>query len=190
MRMHQVVSAAGIVALAAWSALLNLGSGAAAATEASRVRRGVTTVDVVIATGEVGDRDLARGIYIYHLKCAGSCELSRISLNQCAKTNHGDSAFIPRVDSWIGSQWISARQTDNRIELTVYQAFERGLPANMSWTFDSSEGPLRMLKELKTSGFIDYSKFPEKMVPLEFEPIARDRLKNLDCPVMLNGLAR
>jgi hypothetical protein len=188
MRLHQVIRRIGAVLLLPVIMFVYPRLGAATTADESQRERPVTSIDISIATGELGDKDLVRGIYIYHLKCAGSCELNRITLNQCSNDKNDHSSFAPRVDNWIGHQWISAKQIGNRIELTVYQAFGRKLPAKMTWTFNSLGAGLASLSELKTAGFIDYNQFPTKVVPLEFEPVPRDRPKRFDCPVLLKGL--
>jgi hypothetical protein len=163
---------------------------AASAPAAHDGKMGVDSIDLTIATREVGDADLASGIYIYHLKCSRSCELTRITLNKCSKENKDAASFTPTSDHWVGSDWISAQQTSNKIRLKVYQAFGQQLPAEMFWTFNSEGGRLTTLRNLTTTGFIDYSQFPSKLAPIEFEPIPLDRSKTLDCPVALKGLGQ
>jgi hypothetical protein len=76
----------------------------------------------------------------------------------------------------------------NQIELTVYQAFGRKLPAKMTLTFAVEQPPLRTLTHFKTSGFIDGRRWPDIGAQIEYVPIKHDRIKVLDCPVALPGL--
>jgi hypothetical protein len=189
MRMHQVALVMAIVALSAMAILGSRRADAAAQEQTSNKARGVSSLDVDIAVGEAGDDKLERGIYIFHLKCAGLCEMSRITINQCSIPKNAESGFVPKVDYWSSSHWIKAKQTaNNRVELVVYQAFEHGLPAKMTWIFNSSGAPFTTLQQLLTSGFIDYREFPNKIVPVQFVPIPTDRLKAMDCPARLRGL--
>lgn len=189
MRLQQVIRQICAVALLMVTLFIYPRLAGATAADAPKRDQGVTSIDVSIATSELGDKDLVRGIYIYHLKCAGSCELNRITLNQCSAPENAESGFVPRVDYWSSARWIKAKQTaSNRVELTIYQAFEHGLPAKMTWIFNSSGRPFTTLQELRTSGFIDYREFPKKIVPIEFVPVQADRLKTMDCPARLIGL--
>src|SRR5579862_4447091 len=165
---------------------LVVASSVSGATEKTR-EHGVGFVNVTIAMGQVGDADLKRGIYIYHLTCNVHCFLSRFTLNECATANSSESSFTPSVQKWGGNNMLRANQVGNRIELTVYQATGPAEPAHMTWTFDGDL--LERLRDVKTSGFLDYSQLPEKMVPIEFVPIPRSRLKVMDCPVALPGLS-
>lgn len=185
MRLHQVVAV-----VVACGSLANRPAEAASVAETPKWRTGVDSIDITVAAREVGDADLARGIYIFHLKCSRSCELSRITLNKCLKAESGELSFTPTVDNWIGPQWISAKQIANRIRVRVYQAFGRHLPADIDWIFNSDRGRLTSLSTLKTAGFIDYSQFPAKIVSIGFEPIPHARSKILDCAVALKGLAQ
>ena len=58
-----------------------------------------TYVDTEFAAGAVGDAALGRGLYLFHLKCSAniSCELERITLNECANDESGPSVSTPRV---------------------------------------------------------------------------------------------
>ena len=185
MRLYQLKSPARIVVAMAYAVFLCLCPRGSPASE--KMRHAVSGVDVTIAMGQVGDADLKRGIYIYHLTCAGSCVLHRIALNECETTNGDKSSFTPIAQSWSGPM-LRATQVGSRIELTVYQANGPSVPAHMTWTFDGDQ--LKTLRDIKTSGFLDPSQLPQKMVLIEFDPIPRDRLKAFDCSVSLPGLAR
>ena len=147
------------------------------------------TIDLVIAAGEAGDESLSRGVYLFHLKCAGSCDLERTSLNEC--TNKGDAKFVPRVaeySSSMGNMEIKA-VSHNTLELVVYQAFEHLLPATLTFTFDPAGPPFEKLTAFKTSGFRDFRDWPKNFDKVvEFVPVETDRVKALDCPVFLPGL--
>ena len=100
------------------------------------------SLDVQIAAGAAGDETLSRGVYLFHLKCAAdiSCALEQITLNECTIAGPGGPAFFPRVASW--STWsgqLVVRQTaPYEIELTVYQAFGKNLPAKAVLTRQSA----------------------------------------------------
>ena len=147
------------------------------------------TLDVKIAVGAVGDADLMQGVYIFHLKCSGSCDLDRIALNQCSKSGYGKATFAPRVDKWsTTTNSMTAKQiSGNQVLLTVFQAFEHGLPAQMTITFNSSGEPFTRVVGLRASGFLDFGVFPE-LKPIEYAPVPSDRVKALDCPALLPGL--
>jgi hypothetical protein len=162
-----------------------------AAAKSARQAVGAPSLDITIATGAAGDDDLAQGLYIFHLKCSGSCDLDRITLNQCSKSKHGETTFVPRVDEWstTTNRMTAAQVSDSQIRLTVYQAFEHQLPAQMTLTFNSSGPPFTNLVDLKTTGFLDLREFP-KLREIEYVPISDDRVKALNCPVFLPGLKR
>jgi hypothetical protein len=190
MRMHQVALLSTVFALSGAAVLENRQAESASQEQPSKNSRAVSSLDVEIATTEAGDEKLERGIYIFHLKCAGSCELSRITLNQCSAPRSAESGFVPRVDYWSSPRWIEAKQTaKNRVEVTVYQAFEHGLPAKMTFIFNPSGTPFTTLQELLISGFIDYREFPNRVAPVELVPLPTNRLKAVDCPARLRGLS-
>ena len=149
-------------------------------------------LDVEINAGVAGDKTLAHGIYLFHLKCSSdiSCGLDRISLNECSKTRSNKMGFYPKIDSW--STWAGRMEvkqlSSNEIELIVYQAFEHKLPAKVILTFESREPFFKRLTDFKTSGFIDLQSWPNIDVPIEYAPIQIDRWKSLDCPLLLHGL--
>jgi hypothetical protein len=188
MRLRQVALIASSATLLATTVLENHGADAATQRHSTNVSV-VSSLDVEVALGVQGDEKLEHGVYIFHLKCSGSCELSRITLNQCVSAKNAEPSFAPRVDYWSSSRWIKAQQIGNdRVELTIFQAYDHGLPAKMTWIFNSSGTPFTTLRELRTSSFIDYREFPNKVVPVDFVPVSNDRLKLMDCPVRLRGL--
>jgi hypothetical protein len=158
----------------------------------SKGMQGAPSVDLVVAAGAVGDDALAYGIYIFHLKCSGSCDLERITLNECSRTEAGTAAFIPRADLWSSSlnSMTIKKITGNQIELEVYQAFEHGFPATATFTFDSTANPFKVLTGFKTIGFLDLRSGAKTHADaqVDYVPLANDRLKTLDCPVSLRGL--
>ena len=162
-----------------------------AAEHIAAQKGGAPTIDVTIATGAAGDDDLTQGVYIFHLKCAGSCQLDRITLNQCSKNEHGDAVFAPKVDEWsTATNMMSFEQiSKNQIRLTVYQDFARLLPAQMTMTFNTLDQPFTGLADLKTAGFLDFRAFPgQRPTKIEYVPLAHDRLKALNCPALLPGM--
>lgn len=187
MRLHQVVAH---VWIAVWTFSEIRPAQADTASNAIGQKSAVDSVDSIVATHEVGDAELKHGIYIYHLKCSRTCELNRITLNTCAAAKSGATSFTPTTDHWIGPNWISAKQMATTIQVKIYQAFGRQLPAEMAWTFNSESGRLTTLRGLTTTGFIDNTQFPEKLVPMAFEAIPLDRSKIFDCPVALKGLTQ
>lgn len=153
------------------------------------------SLEIEIAAAAAGDDTLARGVYVFRLKCSAdiSCGLERITLNECALGKDGAPAFSPRVDSW--STWsgqLVVRQTgSHEIELTVYQGLGKKLPAKMILTFASDKSPpFKELADLKTTGFINLRSFPNIDTRIEYVPVQNDRKKTLDCPVSLRGLSR
>ena len=172
----------------------------AAAADASRPKTlqvdGVSySLDIEIAAGAAGDKTLADGVYLFHLKCSAdiSCELERTTLNECTKTREGAPAFLPRLASWVTwTSQLEVRQiASHEIELTVYQAFGKKLPAKMLLTFVAGKSPpFEELTGLRTTGFIDLRFWPDLDKKIEYVPVQNDRAKVLDCPVSLRGLKR
>jgi hypothetical protein len=153
------------------------------------------SLDVEIAAGAAGDDSLARGVYVFRLKCSAdiSCSLERVSLNECTTTDASGPGFSPRVDSW--STWsgqLAVRQIgSHEIEATLYQALGKKLPASVTFTFASGHPhPFKAIAEFKTSGFIDPRHWPDAKKGIEYVAIQKDRMKMLDCPIALHGLQR
>ena len=151
-------------------------------------------VDVEIAAGARGDDSLLQGVYLFWLKCSAdmSCVLQRITLNECTTAREGASAFVPWVDEWSTStpRQLVVRQIGNdQIEVTVYQAYGKKLPATMLLTFASGKPrPFKEVVALKTNGFIDRRAWPKIDRLIDYVPVETDRTKVLDCPVSLRGL--
>lgn len=151
------------------------------------------SLDVETAAGAAGDDSLAHGVYVFRLKCSAdiSCSLERITLNECTTAETSEPAFAPKVDSW--STWsgqLAVRQMGaHEIELTVYQALGKKLPAKVTVNFASGQShPFKAVMGFKTSGFIDLRFWPDTTRHIEYVPIQHDLKKVLDCPVALHGL--
>ena len=144
------------------------------------------------AAGAADDESLSRGVYLFRVW--GNqlfLELQRITLNECSTPGNGEARFVPRVDTWETNSPLgleAAKVSDTELEITVYQAFGHGLPAKMNLTFDAQGPPFSKLVRIKTSGFIEPRYFPAQLKPIEFVPIETDRMKTLNCPVLLHGL--
>ena len=68
MRLQQVIRQICAVALLMVTLFIYPRLAGATAADAPKRDQGVTSIDVSIATSELGDKDLVRGIYIYHLR--------------------------------------------------------------------------------------------------------------------------
>jgi hypothetical protein len=152
-------------------------------------------IDTEIAAGIDGDESLARGIYTFHFKCASdlTCQLDVVALNECDKKDKSEeSHFSPRGFSWNTSSGIlEVKQlSDSQVELTVYQASWKKLPAKILLTYDTKSIPFRQLKEFKGTGFIDRRSWPDLSKRVDYVPVQSDRTKKLDCPVFLHGMNR
>jgi hypothetical protein len=150
-------------------------------------------IDTEIGTGIQGDESLALGIYMFHLKCASdlTCQLDLIALNECDKKDKNEEAhFIPRGFSWnTSSGLLEVRQlSDYQVELVVYQAAWKKLPAKIILTYDSKSTPFRHLTNFKGIGFIDRRYWPDVTKHVDYIAVQFDRTKNVDCPVFLRGL--
>jgi hypothetical protein len=152
-----------------------------------------TYVDIQFAAGAAGDETLAHGVYLFRLKCAAdlSCGFEKLTLNECGLRDAAAATFSPRAEEWSTSRdSLTVRRTaSNRIELTVYQALGRKLPATAVLTF-AAEPPWRQLTDFATSGFIHGRLWPDINAHIDYVPIKHDRVKMLDCPVALPGLTR
>jgi hypothetical protein len=144
------------------------------------------------AAGAADDESLSRGIYLFRVWGDQLfLELQRITLNECSTPGNGEARFVPRVDTWETNSPLgleAAKVSDTELEITVYQALGHGLPAKMNLTFDAQGPPFSKLVRIKTSGFIEPRYFPAQLKPIEFVPIETDRLKTLNCPILLHGL--
>lgn len=149
-------------------------------------------IDLVITASVRGDEKLEHGIYLFKLKCSSdaSCSLERFSLNECAANKNGITSFTPKVDTWESwSSFLEVKQlSNNELELVVFQAFERLLPAKIILTFDPAEPPFKKLKSFEGSGFIDARLWPDTNTRLEYTALHGDQSKQLDCPVFLPGI--
>lgn len=155
----------------------------------------ISPIDIEIATHAVGDDGFAQGVYLFRLKCGppASCGLQRFTLNECQKAGGQASAFSPQVDSWATytGQLMVRRTAGNQLELTVYQAFGKKLPAKLLLTFASGTSPrFKELTALSSTGFIDFRAWPSIDKLIAYAPLERDSSKVLDCPVALRGLKR
>jgi hypothetical protein len=153
----------------------------------------ISPIDIEIAAHAVGDDGFAQGVYLFRLKCGppASCGLERITLNECRRAGAQESPFSPRVDSWATytGQLEVRRTAGNELELTVYQAFEKKLPAKLLLTFASGTSPrFKELTALSSTGFIDFRAWPSIDQLIAYGPLDRDSSKVLDCPVALRGL--
>jgi hypothetical protein len=149
-------------------------------------------IKLEIAAGAAGDESLSRGVYLFRVwGDEVFMELQRITLNQCSASPNQEMSFSPTVDSWNTTAPLkldAVKLSDTQIQLTAYQAFEHQLPAKMTLTFDSRGAPFTKLVGLQTTGFIDGRYFPAELKVIDYVPIEADRLKTLDCPVLLHGL--
>ena len=144
------------------------------------------------AAGAADDESLSRGVYFFRVWGDQLfLGLQRITLNECSAPGNGEARFVPRVDTWETNSPLgleAAKVSDTELEITVYQASGHGLPAKMNLTFDAQGPPFSKLVRVKTSGFVEPRYFPAQLKPIEFVPIETDRLKTLNCPVLLHGL--
>jgi hypothetical protein len=149
-------------------------------------------IDTEIATGMQGDDSLALGIYNFHLKCASdlTCQLDLIALNECDKTKNEEAHFSPSGFSWdTSSGLLEVKQlSDSQVELVVYQASWKKLPAKILLTYDAKAIPFRLLTDFKGTGFVHRRFWPDITKRVEYVPVQFDRTKQLDCPVFLRGL--
>jgi hypothetical protein len=147
-------------------------------------------IHVEIAASIKGDVKLERGIYLFKIYCAlESCNIERISINECIQIKNGTSSFRPRVDIW--SSWagfLEANLSGNVLELTVFQGTHHQLPAKVLLTFDRFDQGFMRLISFKASGFINLGAWPDIENRIEYAPLYGDQLKKLDCPVFLPGL--
>lgn len=153
------------------------------------------SLEVEIAAGAAGDEALAHGVYLFRLKCSADlvCSFQRLTLNECTAAKDGTSTFTPRADLWTTSTGqLSVRQIGrNDVELTVYQAFGKKLPAKVLLTFASGPmHPFQELANLKTTGFIDLRAWPDINRTIDYIAVQKDQTKALDCPISLRGLKR
>ena len=75
------------------------------------------------------------------------------------------------------------------IELTVYQAFGKNLPAKAVLNFAPGKlPPFEHVTGFRTDGFIDLRFWPDITRHIGYAPILNDREKALDCPLALRGL--
>jgi len=149
-----------------------------------------TPIQIQIATSILDDNKLERGIYLFNIHCAlDSCSLERISLNECAKDKEGKSSFSPSVYTWTSwAGFLEATLSGNILELVVFQGTHHQSPARMILNLDFSDAHSIQLKSFKATGFIDFRKWPEKDLRIEYTPLRGNQFKQLDCPVFLPGI--
>jgi hypothetical protein len=143
------------------------------------------------AAADAGDKDLSRGIYLFQVWGGDTfLELQRITLNECSNTEGQQPSVSPRVDIWSTTSPLrlkAVKASDNRVELSLYQAFHHGLPATMTLTFDPNSRPFTKLIELKTHGFIDLRYFPQEIRYIDYVPVETTRLKSRTVPSIFAG---
>jgi hypothetical protein len=174
------------------AAALNVAFSVAEPTPAAQANRLAAPIRMTFSAGEAGDESLSRGVYWFRLQCSVdlSCGLQLLALNECVVSKGSPATFTPRADYWStqADSLVVVPLGENKIELTVYQAFGRKLPAKITLTFAPEQPPLSRLADFKTSGFIDGRRWPDLSAHIEYVPIRHDRTKVLDCPVALPGL--
>ena len=147
-------------------------------------------IKIEIATSLSGDESLKQGIFLFKVHCAlGHCFLERLSLNECLQDKKGKFSFTPKLYSWTSQAgFLEANLSGNVLELDIFQAAHRQLPAKMILTFYSTNPPHTKLKSFKAIGFIDFLKWPDTDTRIEYIPLHGDQLKELDCPIFLPGI--
>jgi hypothetical protein len=189
MSLRQVVA---LLAAAAQALPVTVALGSDESTAAAQANRIASSLDVTFSAGAAGDESLAHGVYVFRLKCSAdlSCGFERLTLNECAPSKDRAATFSPRADYWSTASDLLAvkRIANDKIELTVYQAFGRKLPATVTLTFAAEQPPFKTLTDFKTAGFIDMRFWPDIGTRIEYVPVRHDRAKVLDCPVSLRGL--
>ncbi|WP_347989698.1 hypothetical protein [Methylomonas sp. AM2-LC] len=147
--------------------------------------------DTTFAASQSGDNNFEKGIYIFTLSCRlGSWSLSLFSMNECHVNEGGVKSFEPSLVGWYDLYGqVEAKQIDdNKFKITVYQAENKQLPANILLTFDQNIQPFKNLESIELSGFIDQNALPDRVIPVDYLPLLHNRYKNPDCPILLRGI--
>lgn len=150
-------------------------------------------IDVSVAASLRGDKDLSHGIYLYRINCRDIfCSVDLTVINECYKNKKGMTGFSPKHFQWadFNNNLEVSRLSDTVIEITIFQAAGKKLPAKIVLgVFDEKEPPyFKRIKSFSVSGFVDLKAFPSKLSFLDQEAIIGDQLKQLDCPVFLPGI--
>jgi hypothetical protein len=130
------------------------------------------------------------GVDLFNINCySDTCYVTRLSLNHCEDGLNKNPNFRARVDEWASTGGsVHAKLTNKTLELTVFQASSHQLPAKILVTFDDSDKFFEKPKSIKLNGFIDFLRYPNVDIFIEYEIVKVDELKQLNCPVFLPGL--
>jgi hypothetical protein len=142
--------------------------------------------DKRFTASRLDDNNFEKGIYIFDLSArSGSWYLTLLSMNECNVNEGGINSFEPSRVAWVGSGEIEGTQVDdNKFTITVYQAKNKQLPANIILTFDKD----RNVASIELTKFVDQNALPNQVIPVEYVPLQDEKYKNADCPVLLRGI--
>ncbi len=134
-----------------------------------------------------------RGLHILELRCwKGYCELTTVSLNQCAESGTGQSAFYPAVQHSSTSKGnLRVRSEGNTlvVEETGSDAFG-DYTNNMRFDYQKpNQGGIVSRLIGFTGGYVKNSVILKKVLTVQYIPLPRaHQVISLDCGVLLPGV--
>ncbi|WP_367025617.1 hypothetical protein ABZN20_13910 [Methylococcus sp. ANG] len=173
-----------------WSGMLLFQEYAFAKRTDESVQNISIPIIIEVAATVSGALDSKHGVYLFKIHCAlGACSLERISLNECMPNKEGKLYFVPKTYIWTSQAgFLKAELSKNVLELTVFQATHHQLPARVVVVFDVSDPPFTKLKSFEAGGFIDFMKWPDTDMRIQYTALPHDQLRQLDCPIFLPGI--